>query len=387
MLENNDLVSIKCDLPKKLGKAIGNDVVTTSIKENVCKRIKNNGLVPICNIDYEPNRQTVTNYQALIASMPGVSIATSAIGKTNTRFTAEHSFISSMALIFVVATTHYEICDDVDPNLEKEINQASDGVKMLYRMVRKAYDDLPIRPVKPQYLYSTDDTICYVFEGKGEKELPFRLVSSLSLENAGTRSRYKKDDSKAMNGLRVKFTFTFFGAGTSAPTYISICGLTEREMPEDECIVLEIEGLSSTVGCANVGGSNKGMLVLMRGDTDGDKRRCKIYRNDVLVPFVNSTRSLFDDWSEGSAILDSQRAICWCDGDIQQISTIVADDSPALLAENKICANKQNAARTGTEQAADLTKTFKVMQSVQGTVTTTDVPCELHPLKRIITRK
>ena len=48
---------------------------------------------------------------------------------------------------------------------------------------------------------------------------------------------------------------------------------------------------------------------------------------------------------------------------------------------------KKNAARTGTEQAAGLTKTFKLMQSLQGTVTTTDVPCELHPLKRIITRK
>ena len=52
------------------------------------------------------------------------------LGKTNTRFTAEHTFISSMALILVVATPHYEICDDVDPNLEKEINQASDGVKI-----------------------------------------------------------------------------------------------------------------------------------------------------------------------------------------------------------------------------------------------------------------
>ena len=87
--------------------------------------------------------------------------------------------------------------------------------------------------------------------------------------------------------------------------------------------------------------SNKGMLVLMRGDTDGDKRRRKIYRNDVLVSFVNSTRSLFDDWTEGDVILDSQRGICWCDGDIQQISTIVADDSPALLAEHKICAKKK----------------------------------------------
>ena len=58
MLENNDLVSIKCDLPKILGKAIGDDIITTSIKENVCKRIKNNGLVPICNIDYEPNKNS-----------------------------------------------------------------------------------------------------------------------------------------------------------------------------------------------------------------------------------------------------------------------------------------------------------------------------------------
>ena len=49
-------------------------------------------------------------------------------------------------------------------------------------MVRKAYDDLLICLVNPQYLYSTDDTICYVFEGKGEKELPFRLVSSLLFE-------------------------------------------------------------------------------------------------------------------------------------------------------------------------------------------------------------
>ena len=41
---------------------------------------------------------------------------------------------------------------------------------MIYRMTRKAYDDLPIRPVKPQNLYSTDDTECYVFEGKEKND-------------------------------------------------------------------------------------------------------------------------------------------------------------------------------------------------------------------------
>ena len=56
-----------------------------------------------------------------------------------------------------------------------------------------------------------------------------------------------------------------------------------------------------------------------------------------------------------------QRGICWCDGDIHQISTIVVDDSPALLAEHKICTNKQNAVKTATKQAADLNKVFKFM--------------------------
>ena len=54
-----------------------------------------------------------------------------------------------MALILTVATTHYEVFDDIDPSLEIEINQVSDGVKILYRMTTKTYDDLPIRPINP----------------------------------------------------------------------------------------------------------------------------------------------------------------------------------------------------------------------------------------------
>ena len=49
-----------------------------------------------------------------------------------------------------------------------------------------------------------------------------------------------------------------------------------------------------------------------------------------------------------------------------------------------ICANKQNAARSGTEQAADLTKTFKIMQSLQKKVSVSDVPIHRHPMKKLI---
>ena len=49
-----------------------------------------------------------------------------------------------------------------------------------------------------------------------------------------------------------------------------------------------------------------------------------------------------------------------------------------------VCANKQNAAQSGTEQAADLTKTFKIMHHFQDKVSVTDTPIERHPLKRAI---
>ena len=122
LLDNILLISIKCDLQTKVDNVIGEDIVSTFIKENVSKRVKHNGLVLTWNIHYNHNIQLVKNYQGLIASMSGVLIVTSAIGETNTRFTAEYSFIASMVLILVVGITDYEVCDDVDTNLETETN-------------------------------------------------------------------------------------------------------------------------------------------------------------------------------------------------------------------------------------------------------------------------
>ena len=50
-----------------------------------------------------------------------------------------------------------------------------------------------------------------------------------------------------------------------------------------------------------------------------------------------------------------------------------------------ICANKQNNTRSATEQWADLAKVFKVMHSLQGKVSVSDVSTDLHLMKRKIT--
>ena len=55
-----------------------------------------------------------------------------------------------------------------------------------------------------------------------------------------------------------------------------------------------------------------------------------------------------------------------------------------MYQDNRIVGNKQNNARSGVEQPADLTKTFKILKRIQSEYTVSNVPVKCHPLKRII---
>ena len=92
-------------------------------------------------------------------------------------------------------------------------------------------------------------------------------------------------------------------------------------------------------------------------------------------------------WRKDTVIPADLQAVSCCDGDLAQIDNVVNEESLALYAEHKICACKQNAARSATEQAADLAKLFKIMQNLQQTVTVSDIPIDRHPLKRLLNNK
>ena len=71
-----------------------------------------------------------------------------------------------MAFLIVVASTHFILANEENDEIRKEMKDAPKGVKMLYDMVSKARGNLPVIPIKTQYIYSSDDTVMYVFEGK-----------------------------------------------------------------------------------------------------------------------------------------------------------------------------------------------------------------------------
>ena len=87
--------------------------------------------------------------------------------------------------------------------------------------------------------------------------------------------KYQSDDSNMMNGMRVKLTFTFSAIGTCALIFISISGLTPKELPKEACIILQVEGLCIDGGEVSIGNKEKGYITFTRNDADADKYRYK----------------------------------------------------------------------------------------------------------------
>jgi hypothetical protein len=82
------------------------------------------------------HRKTLTNYAALFASQLNVGITKTAIAKTITRFTAENSLASSMALLLVVSATYFTPTTERSLATEKELEDAIDGAKRLYKLIQ-----------------------------------------------------------------------------------------------------------------------------------------------------------------------------------------------------------------------------------------------------------
>ena len=118
------------------------------------------------------------NYSSLIASQTGIGITNTTIQKNCGRYTSENSLISAMALFFVIALTHFVPVLKLDSHVYHELKDAPDGVRFLFDLVSKLHNNAPIEIEYPELLLSTDDTLQYIFGGKGETNEAFVLVLS-----------------------------------------------------------------------------------------------------------------------------------------------------------------------------------------------------------------
>jgi hypothetical protein len=197
----------------------------------------------MCGDHMKFNPTTINNYMALFASKGGISLTENSIAKTNVRWTAENSFIGTMALIFVVATTHFYVVANEDTEWRQFVKTLPDESKQLYEMVSKFHGGKPVRVRSPHLITNQDDETEFISKGKQvDKSSHVGLVATTALKTQSTLSMNHQDDSNNVNGLRVKRHLLSNACCDVAPACYCFSSLSEWEMPQDEFIIWEIEG-------------------------------------------------------------------------------------------------------------------------------------------------
>ena len=111
----------------------------------------------LCASDMKFNPTTVDNYMALFATKGGISLTDKSIAKNNASWTAEHSSIGMMALIIVVASTHFYVVADEDIEWLQFLSSLPEDSKLLYNMVSNLHGGKPVRVRKPHLITNQED--------------------------------------------------------------------------------------------------------------------------------------------------------------------------------------------------------------------------------------
>jgi hypothetical protein len=115
-------------------------------------------------IDVNVSKKTVMRTVAMLATDARTTISQSVLLKTNRRHIADHSLNNAVTYLMVVATTHFIIGKECPTSIRDKMTE---GAIMLLNLVSRANGGIPVCPISPQYIFSTDDTVEYVYEGKG----------------------------------------------------------------------------------------------------------------------------------------------------------------------------------------------------------------------------
>jgi hypothetical protein len=362
------------------GRSYSKDEVKTFLLQHRKKLIEESGHISL-NAEDDIKRTTLSNCIAELTMMSANTLTESAIDKTDNRYAAENSIRGSINNLLLVAVTHFVDVDEEDRDVVKELKSLQPETRMLYDWVCRARSGVPCYPIHPDLTFSTDESTEFIFEGSSNKQDKFLLVSRESLKRKGTNSIYQIDNSNKMNGMRVKLTWTFSGAGICAPLFVTVTGLNDREMPSDvDMIVVKIPGLCIG-GCGVSGNKEVGYVVFMKKGNGGEEAPFKYYHDKVLMPFIKQQREDFHG-ADGIAVRDDLTAVSWSDGDMSQIKAVASEHQ--LFRDEKVTVNKQNAARTGVEQPADLAKVFKVFSELGKVITVSNIHPSRHPMKRVV---
>ena len=302
----------------------------------------------------------------MISPVPGESATKAPREKTNSRQIAERSLISAMTYCLVVMASHFVIGEN--ENFQDE-SKLTEGAKKTLAVVRKANEGMKMKVIPPHLIFNHDDSTQFVIRDQtptscGNKKTQLLLAHVTSEIDKGTRSLFLESVStqNSKGGLRFKRTHLISAFGYKSIPFYSI-SLSDTELPVETCssgyIIFRVEGMGPSTS-TNPYNNGIGYVFMSRSFKGMDEVRYRYYRKHVVNDFIRTIRQLHDDIPKELTILpeSAMPACLYFDGDISQLKVFVDPNVVASDRLDKISSIEHNAARTGTEQACDLAKTF-----------------------------
>ena len=343
---------------------------------------------------------TLRRYVNEVITEIDFNIFGSVSNKTESRSVAEFSIRSTISFLLVLLTSHFIRAVPTKfhkPKKEMEKNETWQLVHKLNSKILGVTDSLSVLDqfihVLPHLITSTDECSLFITTQIINNKLAWYFSTRPKVENSPTEDSNKRDlftntlsGDAHMRGVRISLNNTFTAGGRSAPIFACIYGLSMAEMPMDEIVVCEIEGL---VPASNQNGSKEiGFIVFIRGsdptnepiikDTGDvsidpetyyskDAKVAKIYREKVYYPLIKDIREnyyMMPEQTEEDDIPAAYTAVSWMDGCHGQLSLITKEKVLDHEKNLKIISCKHSAARTAMEQPADAGPMFKTMKGV-----------------------
>ncbi|EJK60466.1 hypothetical protein THAOC_19178 [Thalassiosira oceanica] len=148
------------------------------INAAVDQKIKDSGHVPI--LPSNVSAQSIRNYTALIADQGNISIAASVGKKNQTRYASENGIRGSVSNLALVGATHFIAAEKENCDVLRELSGQPYETRRLTEMVNESLG-YPVQPIRPELLFSTDDTTEYIFVGAKNGKPKFVLASKASV--------------------------------------------------------------------------------------------------------------------------------------------------------------------------------------------------------------
>ena len=298
------------------------------------------------------SQKTLGRYKGAVAAMEGARVTSSAMDKSEARFTAERSLMNVLCQVHVLATTSFI---PVAVGVGSKSKFAS--------MVSKASGDVAVVAVNPMLLFSTDDTTIFAHVGEAGA-CEWRVAGS---DESGKWSGvYNTEGKTFLPGTRVRLTFTLNGGGMVAPFFLTITGCSRREVAhESGMVVMKVPGLCMGAD-SDVRATFVGYIVFLCSDVvGGEQKNFEYYTNEVFLPWVKQLRIAFCDHTEGLPIPDELTAVSHLDGGGPQLKAITDPAQLELEAKLKLLRAKHSAAATAAGQPCDKGHQFRRLKQLE----------------------